>query len=247
MDAYTMGPLDLFFQGLVRRHVADNPRFVRRDWLATSLAEFLRDPARRFLLITAEPGAGKSVFMAQLAHDNPSWLRYFIRENQQQVLASVSAKSFLLRTGLQLAALHPELFSIEELRLSIALRVGDVAEGGKVVGAEVKRLLASPFYTKGLEKALGIDVDVRGNRGKVVGLQVEELVADSHLLEPADLLHLGLVDPARALRRKDPQRQIVILLDAVDEIAYKVGGDDILTFLTNCEELPENVRVVLSS
>jgi hypothetical protein len=39
-----------------------NRRFVRRDWLAAQLDEKLREPGKRFVLLTAEPGAGKSVF-----------------------------------------------------------------------------------------------------------------------------------------------------------------------------------------
>lgn len=48
-----------------------NRRLVRRDWLAEELGEKLREPWRRFILITAEPGTGKSAFMARLAHGHP--------------------------------------------------------------------------------------------------------------------------------------------------------------------------------
>jgi hypothetical protein len=93
---------DLFFAGLVRGYVEQNRRFVRRDWLAAQLDEKLREPGKRFVLLTAEPGAGKSVFMAQLAHDHPDWLRYFIRATSA-LLSDVSDKSLLLRIGYQLA------------------------------------------------------------------------------------------------------------------------------------------------
>ena len=53
---------DLFFDALVRGYVEENPRFVRREWFATRLDEKLREAGSRFVLLTAEPGAGKSVF-----------------------------------------------------------------------------------------------------------------------------------------------------------------------------------------
>ena len=113
----------LFFDAFVRGYVEQNPRrFVRRDWLAEELDGKLHEPGKRFVLLTAEPGAGKSAFMAQLARDHPDWLRYFIRRDQREVLADVSARSLLLRVGYQLAAFHPELFSKDRLTLP-ALRV----------------------------------------------------------------------------------------------------------------------------
>ena len=86
-----------------------------------------------------------------------------------------------------------------------------MAEQGEAVGAEVKRLTASPFY----QKILQIEQHVQANQGKVIGLRVEELVIETRLLSVEDLLHLALIDPARALQRIDSKRQIVILIDAL--------------------------------
>ena len=144
-------PVDVFFDGLTRRYVDENPRFLRRDWLAARLTNALSDDTHRFVLLVGEPGAGKSVFMAQLARDNPQWLRYFIRHDQQRTAAGASARSFLLHVGFQLACLHPELFAQNEVRLSVEQRIGDAAAGSEVVGAEVRRLVASPFYSKVVE------------------------------------------------------------------------------------------------
>lgn len=46
----------------------------------------LNDPACRFLLLTADPGAGKTALRAWLAHQNPAWLRYFIRRDSRTPL-----------------------------------------------------------------------------------------------------------------------------------------------------------------
>jgi hypothetical protein len=90
---------DLFFDEVVRGYVEGNRRFVHRPWLADIVEKSLSYRNRPFILMTAEPGAGKSTFLAQLAHDHPNWLRYFIRRDQRSVLSDVSAKSLLLRIG----------------------------------------------------------------------------------------------------------------------------------------------------
>ncbi len=234
---------DLSFESLIDFYVVKNSRFIWRDWLADEVAEQLKKPDCRLILLTAEPGAGKSAFMAQLAHDHPEWLRYFIRRDQRSVLADVSEKSLLMRIGYQLAARHPELFSQEQLRISITQRIDNVHEQAEAVGAEVKRLTASPFYQKVLE----IEQQVRGNEGKVMGLRVEELVVEPQLLAAEDLLQLALIHPARALERVDPNQQIVILIDALDEIRYHPTPENILAWLISCPQLPENIRFVLSS
>ena len=199
---------NLFFSALVGSYVEGNQRFLRRDWLAKELDAKLREPDQRFILLTAEPGAGKSAFMAQLGHDHPEWLRYFIRRDQVEVLADVSARSLLLRIGCQLAALEPKLFSREELNISVRQRLGKITEEGEAVGVEIERLIASPFYRNVLE----IEQEVQEIRGKVVGVRVAELRVEERQLSTEDLLHLALIDPARVLQRVEPDRQLVILI-----------------------------------
>jgi len=235
---------DLFFGSLVRGYVDENPRFLNRDWLMEVVEARLAEPGKRFVLVTAEPGAGKSTFMAQLASARPQWLRYFIRRDQRTVLADVSSKSLLLRLGYQLAAVHPSLFQPHQLQLSVEQRIGEIAGGGEVVGAEIKRLRASPFY----RSLLRIEQQVQAAEGSLVGLRVEELTVEPRLLEAEDLLNFALIDPVRALQRTEPAGQIVVLIDALDEIRYHPDvADDILTWLTNCPALPDNIRFVLTS
>src|SRR4051812_13503224 len=80
--------LDLFFNETVDWYVG-NRRFLRRDWLARELEVRLSLDDCRFVLLIAEPGAGKSAFMAQIAEGHPDWLRYFIRRDQHRPLADV--------------------------------------------------------------------------------------------------------------------------------------------------------------
>jgi AAA ATPase domain len=56
---------DLFAKSLIASYV-DDPRFVPRDWLLGRVQEALDRPQARFVLLTGEPGSGKSALMAHL-------------------------------------------------------------------------------------------------------------------------------------------------------------------------------------
>jgi tetratricopeptide (TPR) repeat protein len=237
---------DLFFGQTVASYTTQNKHFLRREWLANEITDRLKKQNLPFILLTGQPGSGKTNFMAQLASEHPDWLCYFIRRNQRTPLGDVDAKSFLLRLGFQLAGCHPELFDnqSEQIKIVIEQRIGTIDDGGEVVGAEVERLLASPFR----QRLINIQQNVRQNKGRLAGMTVRELVLDQRLLNTADLFSMALLAPAVALKKLQPEAQIVILVDALDEILYHDAGEGtILDWLTNAPELPDNIRFVLSS
>ena len=240
---------DLFLRTIVRSYT-DLPRFVRRDWLAASLDAQLADPECRFVLLTAEPGAGKSAFLAQLAADHPDWPVYFIRRDQRTAFEGAGARSLLLRVGFQLAALHPELYSLEQVRLEVEQRLGHV-EGQGVVGVEVERLIASPFH----KTLIRVTQDIQTAGAPVAGIRIEEWVATPRLISLDDLQNLALLDPARAFARQRPDARIVILIDALDELRYQKPGEQrdqqpdegLLAWLESLPELPDIIRIVMTS
>jgi hypothetical protein len=234
-------PDTVFFSDVVRRHV-DGLRFVRRDWLAREVTDRVDDPACRMLLLTGEPGAGKSAFIAQLAADDPACLTYFIRRDQRSPLASSSARAVLLRLGFQFAALYPDLFAPDQVRVVVEQRIGTVEHGGAAVAAEVGRILASPFH----RTVVQVLQDVDRAEGDVTGLRVGQWVDDPALLEVDDLAAMALLDPARALYARAPQDRVVVLIDALDELSRNPDEQSLLTWLAGVD-LPQNVTVVLTS
>src|SRR5437870_3175484 len=86
---------DLFFEEVVASSV-DDPDFVSRQWLNDQIVAALDKPNSRYLLLTGEPGAGKTVVAASLARQHSDWLRYFIRRNSWAVLSGGDIRSFLL-------------------------------------------------------------------------------------------------------------------------------------------------------
>jgi hypothetical protein len=233
---------DLFFNQVVSSYV-DTPRFVHRDWLAEDLQTLIEDLSCRFVLITGEPGCGKSSFIAQLARAHADWPVYFIRRDEKTTLGAVGARSFLLRIGFELAALYPGAFDLEQIHIDIEQQIGMVAKNAELVAARIEAVRISPFQ----KLAIRIKQSVERNMGQVVGLQIDELITDSLLLGTPDLQEVAIFRPARNLRRLHPEHRVVILIDALDELQYADGQDHILGWLTNCSVVPENVRFVVTS
>jgi hypothetical protein len=241
---------DLFNLDLIRSYVDKelNPRFVERDWLKQQVEEKLADPDCRFVLLTAEPGAGKSAFMAWLAHQHSDWCRYFIRRDQRTPLGDVGSYSFLLQVGFQLAATYPDLFKQEQIKIVVEQRIGTAANS-EIVGAKIAKMFASPFY----EKVIQIQQQVTHSKDTdITGVHIGEFYCTERDLPIENLQFIALLDPAKAMMKQlqeateHSQCQIVVLVDALDELRYQDSELSLLKWLTNCPELPANLRFVLT-
>ena len=233
---------DLFSLSLVSSYV-DDPRFVPRAWLVDRVTEaWSRDDAR-FILLTGEPGSGKSALMARLARLHPEAPRHFIRRDSITPLWGGDAQTLLFKVGYQLAQLHPDLFDPKRLQAVVNLRTGQIAAGGRVVGIEADDLLASPFYQMSLQVQAHADVV----EGDLIGISAGTVIPEPRLLELSNLQYLALLDPAQALAEQDPAARIVVLIDALDEIRWNLEGKSILDWLAACPPLPHNLRLVLTS
>ena len=58
---------------------------------------------------------------------------------------------------------------------------------------------------------------------------------------------MALLAPALALQKQGHTEPIVILIDALDELRYRLLGDTVLDWLTQCPELPANIRILVTS
>jgi hypothetical protein len=233
---------ELFYEPLLARYL-DAPGTIARDWLHEEVEKRLALADCRFVLLTGEPGAGKTGFMAALARSRPDALRYFIRLDSTTPLSGADTVSLLLRTGHQLAHLHPEIFDPELLKIEVNQRVEQAAPGARVTGVKIGDLNASPFY----RTAIRVQQDVTGLAGGLTGIEIARATTDPRLLEPGTLSQMALFDPARVLARQSPGAMIVVLVDALDETIGVPGGGTVLDWLEACEAPPANVRFVLSS
>lgn len=235
MEDYSFGDVVAAYTG---------SEFVPRPWLTARVEAALADARTRYVLLTAEPGAGKTGFLANLAADHPQWPRYFIRRDSAATVTGGDARSFLLAIGHQLAWHHPELFRPELLDIEVRQQVDEVLAGGKAVGVRIDDLTVSPFYRTA---ALRLEQAVGSVQGDLVGVEIGRATLDPRLLETANLAHLALIAPATALAAKEPSARLTILVDALDEIADQLGFDGLLSWLESGPQLPPNVRLVLTS
>lgn len=235
-------PETLFYDRLIDAYV-DRPDYLRRDWLAAAVDAELDRPDCRFVLIVAEPGAGKTAALAGLARDRPEWLRYFIRQDSTTPLSGGDSGSFLLRLGHQLAARRPAIFAPDRLEIVIRQRVGAADADANVVGARIEQLRASPFH----RTAIQVEQDIGHVAGELVGLEIGQATADPRLLEPDVLTNLALIDPLTALDRLDPSARVVVLVDALDEVIGFRGSQSILEWMEQVAQLPPNIRFVVTS
>ncbi|RJP50059.1 MAG: hypothetical protein C4583_11350 [Anaerolineaceae bacterium] len=233
---------DLFFRSVIQDYV-HHEWIVKRNWLAREVETRLQVPDCRFLLLTAEPGFGKSTFLAQMALEHLDWLTYFIRRDQRTPLGDSGAHSFLLQIGFQLAVNFPHLFDSEQVRIAVEQRIEKLDSTGEVVGVELGKIYASPFH----QRVLQIHQNIQEQKGKVTGVRIGEWYADNRSLPLNNLQYMALIDPATSLQRIDPQKQIVILVDALDELRYRDTDQTLLSWLSQCPSLPPNVRFILTS
>jgi WD40 repeat protein len=233
---------DLFYRTLICNRVQDNPNFVERSWLISRVERELSDPDCRFVVVTGEPGTGKTTLMATLADRHPSWGRYFVRSDSITPLSGDDPQSVLLTVGLQLATLRPDLFLPDTSGIVVSQTVETVGREGRVVGVRIADLTVSPFHQTAV---LAVQQDVTAVHGELTGIDVGQATLEPHLLTVDRLFWLALLAPAETLAQKAPTEQIVVLIDALDGIGQQVGPR-IVDWLTNLAELPANLRFVVT-
>jgi hypothetical protein len=233
---------DLFFGGLVDGYT-ESRDWVARTWLEQQILDRLAEPDCRCVVLIGEPGAGKTGLSAALADAHPQWPRYFIRSDSTTPLSGGDAASMLLRVGHQLAHLHPELFEPEQLEIVIEQRVQRAEAGSEVVGARIEDFSVSPFQ----RTAIRVTQEAGHLGARMTGIDIASATVEPRVLEPAVLQYLALLDPAAVLAARDPDAQIVILVDALDELTRFRGGMSILDWIERVPELPANIRFVVTS
>ena len=157
----------LFYENLIAGYVQAEG-YVHREWLEEAILDRLAQPQCRYVLLTAEPGAGKTGVMASLADRHRQWLRYFIRRDSTTPLSEGDAVSALIRIGHQFAARQPALFDPQRLEVVVSQRVAQAGAESSVVGVRIQDLRVSPFH----RTAIRVEQQVGELDGRLVGLEV---------------------------------------------------------------------------
>lgn len=233
------------FEDVVRDRTGTD--YVERTWLAEEIERALASERGQYVLVTGEPGAGKTSLLAGIARSRPDRLRYFFRRDSRTALTGGDIQAFLLSIGHQLARVYPEIFALDRLSVVIEQHIESVKVEGRVVGIKIDDLQVSPFQ---LTATLEVQQRIGDVGGSVSGIEIGTAQLEPRLLDPDNLAHLALIGPAQVLAEQAPEARIVILLDALDEIADEdlaAPRDGLLRWLARSPELPENIRIVLMS
>lgn len=231
---------ELLFEDLLDEHLTAD--LVRRDWLLERVEGLLDDPRIRFVLLEGGAGTGKSTFLASLAREPGINPRYFIRRDSIAPLSSGDARAFLVRVGHQIAVLSPELMDLD-LAVSATM---EVEQADDLIGVDIGKLVVSSFRRTAFETR-----QAAAKAGQVIAVRIGELIDDLSRTSLADLTRQALIEPAVRLAEADRSAVIVLLIDGLDEIGaatgWTAGEDSITDWLTDCAELPKNLRVVVTS
>jgi len=200
-------------------------RFSGRTWVFERIDQWLANLQSRYLLLTGEPGSGKTAIAARLAQfshgsvDPPG----HTGEIRPEFLAAVhfcaattamwvDPTSFTSSVSLQLAAQYPEFKNA-------------LVESG--------------------DRSVNIQVTQTFHRGRnVTGVSLELSFGS---LNPQAAFNAAVVTPLAALYRAGFNKPVTILVDALDEALAFKGEVGILHLLRSIDELPQQVRFLLTS
>lgn len=87
--------------------------------------------------------------------------------------------------------------------------------------------------------------NIKSNCGTAINIKIETLSIGAQ--SPLIVFNRLIYDPLRASQSNDADRQLVIVVDALDEAVQHHTRETIVTLLTTCEGLPPRVRFILTS
>ncbi len=197
--------------------------FTGRKWVFEEVERWLDDPnASRFFIITGEPGIGKSAIAARL-------VQFSDDDATPPAACSHLAKDFL-------SAAH----------FCYARNGGWISPVGFARSISSQLAMRYPEFAKAIASDLGIKVDqhIKENLGTVIGIQILNYHAESPEAVFDDLVRQPLKAMCEIRGFAGP---IVILVDGLDEALSYSGPVSIVRLLAACDDLPPQVRLLLTS
>jgi tetratricopeptide (TPR) repeat protein len=200
--------------------------FTGRKWVFEKIHDWLSDPnGSRYFLLTGEPGSGKTAIVGQV---------YQHRLNQQAISKNLIANfpnAAHFCSASRSTWVDPKNFSE-----SIALQLSQISEyaevllniGGKEVNIRVEQNLSTV------------------KDSTVQGVVINNLHV-SGLRSGQEAFNRVVLDPLHTLYSNGFDKPITILVDSLDEALTFEGEKTIVDLLSALQDLPEQVRFLLTS
>ena len=206
-----------------RKYASD---FTGRGWVLGEVENWRAHRPERYLIITGEPGAGKTALAAWLVGLGPPPDDGSRAALLADLRRSWDAAHFCVARGQ--GTVDPNAFTLSLVK-QLSQRHRVFAE------AAIDRLAPE----------LSIHQVAPDNRGTVIGAKVERLILSGER-RVGDLYQRAIREPLQALAETRPELTVLILVDALDE-AVTAGEPNIVTLLAGSSDLPSAVRFVLTS
>ncbi|MFL5655392.1 MAG: AAA family ATPase [Ktedonobacteraceae bacterium] len=204
--------------------------FTGREWVFQSIQAWLADSHKpRFFLLTGDPGSGKSSIAARLAQFSQGSI-------SSPVGCPLLAHNFISALHFCSARdsrwINPTVFA-ESLALQLGARY---------------QLFAKALAEKREDRQISIEVTQRATNitgGQMVGVAIHKL--DLSSLSAEDAFTRIVREPLEVLLGQEPEKQVIVMVDALDEALTYSGSINIVSLLAQVEYLPPGARFIITS
>jgi hypothetical protein len=198
--------------------------FAGRQWVLDKVADWVSDcDAPRVLLITGEPGCGKTALAAWLAASNDASPTGPLRD----VRSAWTARHFCMAEERR-GSVQPARFA-----QSLAQQIGErIPEFG-------------PLVLEFVAPTVRGEVHAGVNWGTVIGTQIQNLIINSP--DPEEVYDRSIRQPLERLFKNRSDARIFILVDALDEALTTGAPCTIVDLLAGSQDFPPDVRFLLTS
>ena len=104
-------------------------------------------------------------------------------------------------------------------------------------------------FEKGILEEMGIHLEVNINiqesYGQVIGQQIENIFVESN--SASDVFNRTVIEPLKKMYKGGFNKQLIILVDALDEAVDSQGSENIVDLIVNTKGLPSQIRFILTS
>jgi len=212
-------------------YIADRTEnFTGRKWIFRAIHEWLSDPdGSRYFLLTGEPGSGKTSIAAQLTRFSQGESVY--SESYPELAPGFLSAFHFCSVG------RSNWTDPRNFARSIALQ-----------------LAANPTYAQLLkevgdgDKHLNIKVDIDVEEAKnstIQGVVIKNLSLGG--LSGQEAFNRLIVDPLNILCQDNTKHKVIILIDSLDEALAHSGGKNIISIISELQDLSPNVRFVCTT